>query len=344
MFQRLRYGRAVALTIALFALAGCQKATGTDESGQRIKIGMVTDIGGLGDRSFNDSAYDGLTRAKTKLGASVEALESKSAAEYQPNLTALCDEEYDEIFAIGYLMASDVALVARQNPKRSFAIVDAVVDAPNVASITFREQDASFLAGAAAAMASKTKTIAFLGGIDIPLLRKFESGYAAGAREIDPKIHVLVKYVGSFDDVPSGKELASVLYHQGADVVYVAAGKSGLGAFDEVRAHPGDFVIGVDSNQDGIVPGQVLTSVVKRIDNAVFRTSIAVANRKPPTGHVEYGLADGGVDVTDFKYTKAALGPANLRRLAELRRAIVDGRILPPATRDELARFTPVAL
>ena len=136
-----------------------------------------------------------------------------------------------------------------------------------------------------------------------------------------------------------------MLFHQDADVVYVAAGKSGLGAFDEVRSHPGDFVIGVDSNQDALVPGQVLTSVVKHLDTAVFKTAVAVKSRKPPVGHVEYGLADGGVDVTDFKYTRTVLGPKGLAKIAALRTAIVEGTsITPPSTREELAHFQRVAL
>jgi basic membrane protein A len=323
------------------ALTGC---AGSSISKASMRLGMVTDIGGLGDKSFNDSAYAGLKEAKARLGAEIEVLESKSAADYQPNLTALADEDYAEIYAIGFLMNNDLAQVASNYPQRRFAIVDAVVDRPNVTSITFKEQDGSFLAGALAAMVTKSRTIGFLGGMDIPLLRKFEAGYAAGAREIDPRVTVLVKYVGSFEDVASGKELAGVLFNSGADIVFVAAGKSGLGAFDEVKARDHDYVIGVDSNQDALIPGKVLTSMVKRVDVAVFRVARDARERRIPRGTLELGLAQDGVGLTDFAYTKAIVGAAAIARLARLRRAIIDGRIVPPSTREELAAFRPVAL
>lgn len=305
---------------------------------------MVTDIGGLGDKSFNDSAYRGMTDAKARLGAEIQVLQSKSAADYQPNLTVLADEDYDEVFAIGFLMSEDLSQVAKTYPRRNFAIVDAVVDQPNVTSITFREQDGSFLAGALAAMMSKTKTIAFLGGIDIPLLRKFEAGFTAGAHEIDPHVNVLVKYVGSFDDVASGKELAGVLFDQHADIVYAAAGKSGLGAFDQVRDRPSAYVIGVDSDQDSLVPGKVLTSMIKHVDVAVFRVAQYTLSQKIPSGAIELGIKDGAIGLSPFTYTKTAIGPTRLAKLAAIRAAIVSGKIVPPQTREELAAFKTVPL
>ena len=323
--------------------AGCGRATGENAPGG-IRLAMVTDIGGLGDKSFNDSAYRGMTLAKTQIGADITVLQSKSAADYQPNLTVLADEDFDEIFAIGFLMAEDLTLVAKTYPKRNFAIVDAVVDQPNVTSITFKEQDGSFLAGALAAMMTKTKTLAFLGGIDIPLLRKFEAGYAAGARQIDPSISVLVKYVGSFDDVASGKELAGVLFDQHADVVYTAAGKSGLGAFDQVKDRPNAYVIGVDSDQDALVPGKVLTSMIKKVDVAVFQVAEDVKSQKIPSGAVSLGIKDGAIGLSDLTYTKNAIGPERLARLAKIRAAVVAGKIVPPQTREELAAFKPIAL
>jgi basic membrane protein A len=336
--------RSLLFGTAALAASGCGHASGKNGGPAPIRLAMVTDIGGLGDKSFNDSAYRGLLEAKDRLGAEIEVLQSRSAADYQPNLTVLADEEYNEIFAIGFLMSEDLAQVANAYPRRNFAIVDAVVDRPNVASITFKEQDGSFLAGALAAMMTKTKTIAFLGGLDIPLLRKFEAGYTAGAHQIDPHVNVLVKYIGSFDDVASGKELAGVLYDQHADIVFAAAGKSGLGAFDAVRDRPGAYVIGCDSDQDAIAPGKVLTSMIKHVDVAVFRVAQETRSEKLPAGITTLGIADGAIGLTDFAYTKDRIGPARIARLAALRSAIVSGAIVPPQTRDELAAFKPVAL
>jgi basic membrane protein A len=239
-------------------------------------------------------------------------------------------------------MAKDVNEVAARFPLRHFAIIDAVVDQPNVASVTFKEEDGSFLAGAAAAMASKTHQIAFLGGIDIPLLRKFEVGFTAGAREIDPAMKVAVKYVGSFDDAAAGKELSGVLFDQGADVVFVAAGKAGIGAIDQVKTRPNDFIIGVDSDQDALAPGKVLTSMVKRVDVGVFRLCQETVAQKLPSGHLVLGLKENGVGLTAFTYTRSVMTPARIARINRLRAAIIAGTITPPATREELALFKPV--
>ena len=328
---------------ALLGLVACA-GNGARHGAGGLHLAMVTDTGGLGDKSFNDSAYAGLQLAKVKLGAQIEVQQSKSAADYQPNLTAFADGDADEIFAIGFLMNDDVTAVAKNYPNKRFAIIDAVNAQPNVTSVTFREQDGSFLAGALAAMVTKTHTIGFLGGIDSPLLRKFEAGYAAGARQTDPHVNVIVKYVGSFEDVASGKELATVAYDAGADVLYVAAGKSGLGAIDEARGRAGAFVIGVDSDQDALAPGKILTSMVKHVDIAVFTIAQRIGAGKPVTGATDLGLKDGAVGLTSFKYTKDLIGSAHIATLARLRAAIVAGKIVPPKTREELATFVPVKL
>lgn len=306
---------------------------------------MVTDVGGLGDKSFNDSAYRGLLRSQSGLHAYIKVLQSKSAADYQPNLTVLSEARFDMIYAIGFLMSDDLGQVAKQFPQQQYAVIDAVVPNPNVVSVTFKEEDGSFLAGAIAAMVSKTHHIAFIGGIDIPLIRKFESGYIAGAREIDPNIRVDVKYAGSFDDVPAGKELANLLFDGGADIIYTAAGKVGLGAIDSARTRPrGDYIIGVDNDQDAMAPGKVLTSMVKHVDVAVYDIAKSIQDHHPMHGHVVLGLADGGISLTDFKYTRSAVTSAQLARLRQLRQAIISGRITVPSTRESLAAWKPVPL
>ena len=336
--QRTRIPFALVLAACTaFGASGCSRSSANVTP--PLKIAMVTDVAGLGDKSFNDSAYAGLLAAKRAFGADVEVLESKSAADYQPNLTVLADEDYDQIIAVGFLMSNDLKTIALNYPKRHF--VDAVVDEPNITSVVFREQEGAFLAGALAAAFSKTKTIGFLGGVDVPLLRKFEAGYIAGARQVDPSVKVLVKYVGSFEDVPSGKELAGVMYGEGADVIFVAAGKSGLGAIDEARERPGAYAIGVDSDQDALAPGKVLTSMVKHVDVGVFDLVAEAHGQKQRAGTMEFGLANGGISLTDFRYTKQLVGTKTLKRLAELDRAIVDGTIEPPSTRGALASWKP---
>jgi basic membrane protein A len=332
----------LALVLGAFGLSGCGQHRGP-RPGQ-LTLGMVTDVGGLGDRSFNDSAYRGLLTSRSKLGAYIQVLQSRSAADYEPNLNALTNLRFDMIYAIGFLMSLDLDQVAKQNPQQRYAIVDAVVDDPNVVSITFREQDGSFLAGALAAMMSPVHHVAFLGGEDIPLIEKFEAGYIAGAREIDPDVRVDVKYAGSFDDVAAGKEIANLLFDGGADVIYTAAGKVGLGAIDAVKARDGDYIIGVDSNQDALAPGKILTSMVKRVDVAVFDVARALQDGRPMHGHVVFGLKDGAIGLTDFRYTRAQIGPHRIARLRQIASAIADGTIVPPGSRAALAVFKPVAL
>ncbi len=306
---------------------------------------MVTDVGGLGDKSFNDSAYRGLIRSQNSLGAYVKVLQSKSAADYQPNLTVLSEARFGMIYAIGFLMSDDLGQVANQFPAQQYAIIDAVVPNPNVVSVTFKEEDGSFLAGALAAMVGKTHHVAFIGGQDIPLIRKFEAGFIAGVREIDPSVRVDVKYAGSFDDVPAGKELANLLFNGGADIIYTAAGKVGLGAIDAARTRPnGYYIIGVDNDQDALAPGKILTSMVKHVDVAVYDIAKGIQDHDPPHGHIVLGLKDGGISLTDFRYTRNAVTASDIARLNVLERAIVSGRITVPNTREALATWKPASL
>ena len=330
------------LALLAFVLPGCAHHRGP-QPGQ-LTLGMVTDIGGLGDRSFNDSAYRGLVSAHSGLGAYIQVLQSRSAADYEPNLNALTNLHFGMIYAIGFLMGKDLDAVAAENPNQRYAIIDAVLDNPNVVSVTFREQDGSFLAGALAAMMSKNHHLAFIGGQDIPLIRKFEAGYIAGAHEIDPNANVDVKYAGSFEDVAAGKELANVLFNQGADIIYTAAGKVGLGAIDAVKSRDGDYIIGVDSNQDALAPGKILTSMVKKVDVAVYDVAKALQDGKPMRGHLELGLKDGAIGLTDFAYTRKAIGDERIDRLKAVEHAITSGKISPPTTREDLAKFAPVKL
>ena len=305
---------------------------------------MVSDLGGLGDRSFNDSAYTGLRQTKKLFGDEIAVLQSTSNKTYKTNIDDLADAGYDEIIAIGFLMQQDISDAAHAYPARHFAIVDAVVDQPNVASVTFHEEQGAFLAGAAAAMASKTHHLAFIGGVDIPLLRKFEAGFTAGAREIDPSVRVDAKYVGSFDDEEAGKRISAALYDAGADVIFVAAGRANIGAIETVKERPGKFIIGVDSDQDALAPGRILTSMMKHVDKAVIELARGVSKTSAPTGHVELGLKDGAVGLTDFRYTRSTMTPQRRARLKTIADAIVAGKIVPPTTREELASFRPVAL
>lgn len=332
----------IAVTVCALALAACGGQSGS-KPGQ-LSLGMVTDVGGLGDNAFNDSAHKGLLRAQDQLGANVSVLESKSASDYTPNLRKLTDQHVDMIYGIGYLMNRDLQTVAHENPNQYYAIIDAVVPEPNVVSVTFKEQDGSFLAGALAGMVSKAHHVAFMGGQDIPVMQRFEDGFVAGVYQIDPKAIVDVKYAGSFEDEAAGKTIADAEYASGADIIYTAAGKAGLGAIDAVKTQPaGKYVIGVDTNQDALAPGKVLTSMMKHVDVAVYDIAKAMKAHHPLAGHVVLGLQDQALSLTDFHYTWGAVGPEKVARLNRLQTAIVNGQIKVPETRVALARWKPSA-
>jgi basic membrane protein A and related proteins len=339
--------RSILAVVALLALIGCASGgagSGAPGGAGGPKLAMVTDIGGLGDKSFNDSAYRGLLRAQSTLHAHVTVLQSHAFVDYEPNLSALAQQKNDLVVAVGFLMHDSVDAVAPRYPQTHFAIIDSVVDRPNVTSVTFKEQESSFLAGVAAALVTKKDVVAFLGGIDSPLIEKFLAGFEAGVESANPSVKVLVKYTGSFDDVASGKEFASVLFDQGADIIYTAAGKCGIGAIDQVKTMPpGDYIIGVDSDQDALAPGKILTSALKHVDNAVYALAVDAAKGKYPAGQVVLGLKENGVGITSMPYTRSALPPGGMREIAAYQKAIIDGRIEVPATLPALQHFHPVA-
>ena len=332
--------------VAAALLAGC--TSGGNGSGPQAgaggpKFAMVTDVGGLGDKSFNDSADRGLQSAQKLFGAHVTVLQSRAVNDYEPNLSTLAEQGNTLIIAIGFLMHDSLNDVAPRFPKTHFAIVDSVVQQPNVTSITFKEEESSFLAGVIAGLTTKKGTVAFLGGIESPLIEKFQAGFAAGVVSVNPHAAVLVKYTGSFDDVATGKEFASVLYDQGADIIYAAAGKCGLGAIDEAKSRPaGDYIIGVDSDQDAIAPGKVLTSALKHVDNAVLALAKDAVHGSIPGGTLVFGLKDGGVGLTEMKYSKQLLPKGALVTERAYEKLIDSGKLVVPFTLAQLKVFVPL--
>jgi basic membrane protein A len=330
---RFRISRAGALASALaVALGGCAAPA---QVGPRI--GMVLDVGGLGDRSFNDAAYAGLGRCVVLDDAQPHALQAHRGGDYGPDLRALAGSGERLVIGIGFLMSDAMTAVAHDDPATRFALIDGVVDSPNVTSITFREQEGSYLAGAVAAATSHTHHVGFIGGMDVPVIERFEAGYYAGARRVDPHVQIDKGYTGSFDDIPAGARTGAVLYAHGADVVFAAAGSANIGLIAEAKRR-GRWAIGVDSDQDALAPGTVLTSVRKRVDVAVERLCHG-AQAGGHGGHQTLGLADDAVGLTDFRYTRAIVGAKTLALVDALRTEIVSGKTVVPTTRAELARL-----
>lgn len=302
------------------------------------QIGIVLSVGGRGDKSFNDAAIRGLEQARDELGITFRDIEPREMASDEEALRFLVDQGFDLVIGVGFLMEEALQTVARDNPDTRFAIIDAVVDEPNVSSLVFKEHEGSFLAGALAAMVTETNTLGFVGGMDVPLIMKFQIGYEEGIRHINPDAQILVNYAGSdagaFNNPARGKELALAQFDRGADIIYHAAGGTGAGVIDAAEERD-LFAIGVDSNQDDMAPGNVLTSMLKRVDVAVFNTVEAVVNDEFTAGIQEFGVADDGVGLTDFEYTRDQIPDEALARLGEIRDQIAAGEIRVPSTPEE---------
>jgi basic membrane protein A and related proteins len=298
-----------------------------------FKVGLVLDRGGKDDKSFNSSAYEGAMQAKAKLGVSVKYVEAPDDNAFGPMLRAFAQREFDLIIGVGFAQKEAIKKVAAQFPKCHFAIVDSEVDEPNVRSLMFEEHEGAFLVGAIAALTSKTGKIGFVGGMDIPLIRRFEMGYEAGAKHVNPQIKVMDNYVGvtseAWNNPPKGKELAMSQYEAGADIIFAAAGASGLGVFDAAEEQK-KYAIGVDANQDWTKPGLILTSMLKRVDEAVFATIKEAKAGQFAGGVKRFGLSNKGIDYSVDQYNKTILTEQVRKRADELKAEIISGKILVP--------------
>ena len=299
------------------------------------KVAIVFDKGGKDDKSFNSSAYAGAMEAKAKLGATIKYVEAPDANSFEPMLKDFAKKpDVDLIIAIGVSQSDAVTKISGQFPQKKFLIIDAEVKAPNVSTALFQEHEGSYLVGALAALKSKSGVVGFIGGMDIPLIRRFQLGYEAGVKAINPKAKVIVNYVGVTGDAwhnpAKAKELALAQISSKADVIFHAAGASGAGLFDAVEEKPGVFAIGVDSNQNWVKSGKVLTSMLKRVDNAVFQTVSDLGTGKFTPGVRRFGLKDGGIDYAMDSHNESLVTPEMRKKVDALKADIISGKIKVP--------------
>jgi basic membrane protein A len=291
---------------------------------------ILFDFGGKFDRSFNQAASEGAEKFKRDTGVAYREFEISNAAQREQALTQMARRGATIIVAVGFTQASAVEKVARQFPQVKFTIIDAVVDLPNVQSITFREQESSFLCGMAAALASKTGKVGFVGGMDIPLIRKFALGYTEGARHVNPRVEVFQNMTGTtpaaWGDPTKGAELAKSQFGRGADVVFHAAGATGLGVMQAAK-DAGKLSIGCDSNQNYLHPGSVLTSAVKRVDVAVYTAFQSARAGEWKPGRQVLGLAERALDYSLDEHNRAVLTPEMEARLNAARADIIAGTL-----------------
>lgn len=307
---------------------------------KKLKVSMVTDVGGVNDQSFNQSAWEGLKRTKEELGAKVAYKESKQDADYAPNLETLTDAGYDLIWGIGFLMGDAIKSTAQVNPDQKYAIIDFFYgpETPkNVSCAVFQEEQPSFLVGYIAGKMTKANKVGFVGGIKFPLIEKFEYGYMAGIKLANPKVEVLRQYAESFTDAAKGKAITNNMYQQGADIVFHAAGGVGDGVIEAAKEKK-QWAIGVDKDQNYLAPDYVLTSAMKRVDNAIFDMVKQLQENKFEGGKaVVYNLTNDGVGIAPT--TKKHVPENILAEVDALIGKIKAGEIVVPATKEAYDTF-----
>ncbi|MEW9672640.1 BMP family protein [Ammoniphilus sp. 3BR4] len=311
------------------------------DAGEALKIGMVTDVGGVNDNSFNESSWEGLQRAQSELGVEAQYAESKSDADYEPNLNRFARGGTNLTWGIGFLMEDAIKNTATAIPDANFGIIDSNLggDIPaNVAAVTFKEHEGSFLMGVIAGKMTKTNKVGFVGGMKFALIEKFEYGFRAGVKAVNPDAEVSVNYVGAFDKPDQGKTFAATMYDSGVDIIFHASGATGDGVFAEAKERGNVWVIGVDKDQSFLAPEQTLSSMVKRVDVAVFTVTEQLKNGQFPGGkETVLGLAEEGVGIAP---TSDKNVPQDvLAAVDEYKGKIQAGEIKVPQTEAEFKEF-----
>jgi basic membrane protein A len=326
-------------------LSSCAERTDARREGCSIRVGIVFDIGGKNDRSFNAAAWEGVQRAERDLPICLYDVEPGNPTSIEPAMRAFAEKNFDLVIGVGFAQGPIMQKVAVDYPNIRFAIVDGVIfeedgktPLKNVASLVFREHEGSYLVGMIAASKSKSGTLGFIGGMDIPLIHRFAKGYEEGAKSVNPDARIIVNYVGvtdhAWNNPGKGKELALAQIEKGADVIFTAAGNSGLGAFDAVEQYgrnaqgeANKFVIGVDSNQNAVKPGFVLTSMVKRVDNAVYDVVKEVLEGRFQGGFHVFGLDKDGVAYAMDGHNDGLIPPEVIEKTEAARTKIIAGEI-----------------
>jgi len=324
----------IGLSFILLTACGKKENTknmeGKDVKKVDYKVGIVLGLGGLGDKSFSDSAYKGLLKAEKELNVQIKYVEPTTLSEFDQFFTEFAEANYDLIIGVSFDAEKGIEKVAKEYPESNFVIIDSVVDLPNVKSIIFDQKQGSFLAGALGQMVSKDNSLGFIGAIEVPVIKSFYEGYEQGAHYMDEDIEVRDIYVGGsnpFNDPARAKELAISMAENNVDVIFTVAGGSGRGVVEAIKGRKDLYGIGVDSNQDREVEGKILTSILKRVDVSVFNVISEGLNGKFTGGIDTLGLKENGMGTTDFEFSKEIIGEKNLAKLEQIKKDLISGKI-----------------
>lgn len=352
-----KWSKFLAVTLALVIVASLGVGCGGEEAPQEpaaeepttdVKAAMVTDVGGLGDKSFNDLSYAGLQRAESELGVQIEVLESKEPTDYESNINQLAAAGFNPIFAVGFLMTDTLTKVAPEFPDVNFGGIDIFFEEPaaNVVGLNFKEQEGAYLAGVLAgtlttmtdvdARINDKKVVGFVGGVPVPAVTRFEAGFTAGVKSVDPSIEVKSIMTNTFTDQQKGLESGKALIEQGADIIFAAAGATGTGTAKACTDNKALF-IGVDADQHETIEGigdTIITSVLKRVDAGVFEVVKAQVDGTLAGGENKvFGLADGAVGLADFYEWDTVLPQAVKDAVEKAKSDIVAGTVTVPESK-----------
>lgn len=325
------------LLVALLAtilFTGCSKSEEKSSEDsvqlekQAVKVALITSSGGLGDRSFNDAAFEGLKHAEVEYGVDIKVIEPQGVSDYQQSLKLISSAGYDLIIAVGNDWSDALSVIAPNFPEIRYAAINLNLSLDNLQVAKFADHEGAFLVGALAGLMTNTNKIGFIGGMDVPAITRFYVGYEEGAKYVNSNVEVIPTYVGSFADPFKGKEFALQLIGEDCDIIFHAAGKTGEGLFDAVKTTDDVYAIGVDRDQDSIVEGKILTSMIKSVDAAVFDMTKSFVEGTFETGDVVYGLKENGVGLSEMKYTKDKIPESVLQQLEDVRTKIESGEIV----------------
>ena len=321
-------------------LTGCGSNTeSTNNGGDKVTVAMVSDVAGINDQSYNQSAWEGLERAKKELGIEIKCLESQQDSDYATNVETLADEEVDLIIGVGSKLADTIKDAAENYPDQKFAIIDETYDEipSNVKSVLFESEQASYLVGLIAGKMSETKNVGFIGGLDIPVINTFKYGYMAGVKAADANCEIQAQYANSFNDQAKGKAITNQMISKGADVVFTAAGDVGTGSMEAIK-EANKYGIGVDRDQSDLAPQNILTSAIKRVDVGMYETVKELVEGKFQGGtSTTYGLEQNGIGIAD---TTSNLVPQDgLDCVNEKIEELKAGKISVPKTEEEYNEF-----
>lgn len=325
-----------ASTTSAAGSASSTKSGSTTTAKSDLKVGLITDVGGIHDHSFNETSWKGLEKAKTDFGVEINYLESKTDADYSSNIESFVDEDYDLIVCVGFKLAEATKKAAESHPDKKFAIIDDASNAslPNVTCLTFKQEQASYLVGYVAGLVTKKNNVGFVLGMASEMMNKFGYGYLAGVYAANPKATVQQIDANNFADPAIGKTSATTMITNGADVIFHAAGGTGVGVIQACQENK-ISAIGVDTDQSSLAPDTVITSAMKRVDNAVYDSVKQLVEGTLKGGEVVYDLSKGGVDIAP---TTKLLSEDVLKKVEEVKAKILSGEIVVPGTKAEFEK------